>query len=168
MGVSTDGILAYGYDFGSEEAFQLREAQESDTNPYGFFKTDWYDAETADDEDLDGDDEERSVIALLAMRLYEAIPGAPAVEYASDCEDPVKAHYGVWFESYCSGEYPMYILATSVTTVDRGDTQLIDPFALGRQPVDEGWDGKLAEALRVLGVTPLQERPGWLLASYWG
>jgi hypothetical protein len=29
-------------------------------------------------------------------------------------------------------------------------------------------DAKLASALRILGWTPVQDKPAWLLCSYWG
>lgn len=159
MGTSTDAILAYGYDLGAEENLQAREAQESEGNPYGYLKTAWYDAEN---EEMD-----EGIVERMTRVLYEAIPGAPAVEYAWECEDPVKEHYGVWFQSHCSGEYAMWILTTSVTRAYRGSPKPVDTFVLEREPVEEGWDGKLETALRVLGITPLQEKPAWLLASYW-
>lgn len=31
-----------------------------------------------------------------------------------------------------------------------------------------GWDAKLARALEVLGITPKQEKPGWLLCAFYG
>lgn len=160
MGTSTNATLAYGYDLGAEESLQVREAQESETNEYGYLKTAWYDEEH---EEL-----AEGIIEQMTRVLYDAIPDAPPVEYAWECKDPVKEHYGVWFESHCSGEYAMWILCTSATTAHQGSPKTVDPFLLERAPIDEGWDDKLATALRVLGITPLQESPAWLLASDWG
>ncbi len=72
------------------------------------------------------------------------------------------------FESYCSGDYPMYVLAAKVITVRRGYSKLIDLDRLKNDPAQHGWDEKLAAAVQTLGVTPKQEKPGWVLVSYWG
>jgi hypothetical protein len=167
VGQSTNGVLAYGYDLGSEEKWLVREAQEEPGNEYGYLKTSWYDAEAEEETEDDADDDE-DLIDRMRRRLYDSIPGLPPVESGWDCEDPVKEHLGVWFEEYCSGEYPMWILATHETTVYRGDTEVIDMVALVEAPALGGWDAKLAHALSVLELTPLQEKPEWLLASYWG
>lgn len=160
MGTSTDGILAYGYDFGAEESLNLAEAQVSDTNEFGFLKTAWCDAEH---EDSDGD-----LVVTMTRLLYESIPDAPPAKYDWDREQAVKAHLGVWFEAYCSGSYQMWILTTHVITVSRGDTETIDPTALAAGAAAGDWDAKLAHALNVLGVHPTQDKPRWLLASFWG
>jgi hypothetical protein len=100
--------------------------------------------------------------------LYDAIPDAPAVEYNWECDDPAEEHYGISLTSYCSGDYPMYILATHEITVYRGDVEHIDMAALTEQARTEQWDAKLQRALDVIGIHPTQARPCWLLASYWG
>lgn len=168
MGTSTNGMMIYGYDFGDEGSLQLAECQESEANPYGYLKTSWWDDEHEDA--VEGEGEERAqlnVFELMERRLYEAIPDAPPVEWSWQRDDPVKAHFGVWFEHYCSGDYPMYVLAAASFQVYRGDTTLVDVDRLRDDPAANGWDAKLAEALRILDVHPLQEKPGWLLASYW-
>jgi hypothetical protein len=165
MGTSTDGILAYGYDLDGQDGLNVVEAQRSDTNEYGYLKTSWYDAEH---EEITGDDgEEMGTIAILTKRLYDAIPDAPAVEYEYEREDPVKKHYGAWFEGHCSGEYPMYILTTHSVTARRGSPKTLDFTELEAQRQREEWDAKLARALAVLEVTPLVPA-AWLLASDWG
>jgi hypothetical protein len=62
----------------------------------------------------------------------------------------------------------MYLMAAKVITVSRGSTIEIDWAALERERVERDWDGKLTAALSVLGLTPKQATPRWLLASYWG
>lgn len=62
----------------------------------------------------------------------------------------------------------MYVLAAHAVTAYRGDAQEIDFVALEQQRVAEDWDGKLMRACEVLGVTPRQEQPKWLLVSFWG
>ncbi len=164
MGVSTDGILAYGYDLDGQDGLNVAEAQASPTND-GYLKTSWYDAEHDEITDEDGD--ELGTIAILTKRLYDTIPNAPVVEYEYEREDPVKDHYGVWFEGHCSGEYPMYILTTHVVTARRGYPQTLDFTELEAKRLRENWDAKLARALAVLEVTPLVPA-SWLLASDWG
>ena len=96
------------------------------------------------------------------------IPDAPPVEWSWQRDEVVKERLGVWFESHCSGDYPMYVLATAAFQAYRGYAEVVDVDRLRDDPVAGGWDAKLAEALRVLEVTPTQEKPSWLLVSYWG
>lgn len=169
MGTSTNGILVYGYDFGGDGELKLAETKESDANPYGYFKTSWWDDEADVDVDGDQDDDGESpdLFDRMTQRLYESIPDVPAADDSWDCAEVVKNRLGVWFESYCSGSYPMYLLVTHKRTVHRGDTKAVDPTELAAMPNREGWDDKLAHALSVLEVTPDQDRPRWLMASYW-
>jgi len=150
MGTSTDGILAYGYNLGAEDALNVREV-----NDDGELNASW---------NVGSDD----LVEAATRALYASIPGLPDVEYGWECEAPVKEHLGVWFESYCHVDYPMWILTTSVIRVYRGDVEEIDGAYLDTQPGDNGWNEKLAHALAVLGLTPTQEHPAWLLASDWG
>lgn len=166
MGQSTNGVMIYGYDFGAEESLLLAEAQQGDANPYGYFKASWHDDEH--DSVTDDDGHELGVFILMTKRLYEAIPDAPPAEWDWQRDEIVKEHFGVWFESYCSGDYPMYVLATAEFTVYAGDVKAVDVQRLADDPAAKGWDAKLTEALRILDVHPLQEHPAWLLASYWG
>lgn len=161
MGMHPKGKVFYGYDVGGGEGdWKFTQAQESDTNPYGYLKTPWYDPEG----DQDGED----VRELITKVLYDAIPGAPAVEYDWQRDEPVKEHYGVWLESHAHCDYPSYVLITHETTACQGDAVLLDLTELAATAQREDWDGKLAQALEVLQVTPIQEEPGWLLATDWG
>lgn len=162
MDTSTNGILAYGYDFNGQDGLNVVEAQTSETNKYGCLKTSWYDAEV--DVITNEDGEQLDLISILTKRLYNAIPNAPTVQCDWQREEPVKNHYGVWFEEHCSGEYPMYILTTHVVTAKRGHPKTLDFGALETRRVNGEWDARLARALAVLDVTPLVSA-GWLLAS---
>lgn len=166
MGVSTDGILAYGYDLGDGDQWNLKEAEQSESNPYGYLKLSWYDDENEEITDEDGT--EPGVIELMVRRLYESIPDAPEAKYDFQREEVVKDRLGVWFESHCSDEAPMWILTAHVVTARRGYPQVLDLADLVDQAWTGGWDLKLAHALAVLDITPTQEKPTWLLASYWG
>ena len=63
----------------------------------------------------------------------------------------------------------MYILAAKVHTVGRGDVGDVGGYlAAADDATRQEWDAKLAGAIATLGVTPVQEKPKWLLVSYWG
>jgi hypothetical protein len=168
VSMSTNGLMAYGYDFGDPDGLLLREAQKGPGNEYGYFKASWWDDENEEDAENDEDEEAPSLVERMTRRLYDSIPDAPPAEYDFQREEIVKERLGVWFEAYCSGDYAMYILATAEFCVYRGDTKVIDLDRLRDDPARGGWDEKLAEALRILDVHPLQQRPAWLLASWWG
>lgn len=156
MGQSTDGILAYGYDLGGDEGWKIEGLGE-----YGEFpELPWLD-------DTDGFQEsaERRLLAEIAGFTERWAQGS---EGYWDREREAKARVGVQFDTYCSGDYPMYLLATKVITVYRGDVKDIDMAALAVEPEMNGWDEKLRAALTALGITPQQAEPRWLLASYWG
>jgi len=89
-------------------------------------------------------------------------------EQAERCLLTSKAHLGVKFETYCSDQVPMEILAAKVITVSRGDCETLDLAALMAEPAEHDWDDKLRAACEALGITPTQEQPGWLLVSYRG
>jgi len=157
MGTSTNGILAYGYNLGGDEGgWQIAEAGE-----YGDWEPPWF-----PDEDEDND------FMSAAMRVLRASVGFTETDWRADGyfdrQRDADARIGVELESYCSGDYPMWLLAAQVITVYRGDVQHIDFPSLLAAQVEGGWDTKLAAAVAALGITPKQERPGWMLVSYWG
>lgn len=150
MGQSTNATLMYGYDLDTADGWKIVEAGE-----WGDLSAPWY------DEDSDLDSVEQAVKVL-----YDAIPGAPELDSDWDRQEAVKEHYGVWFEGHCSDSHTMYALVGFEITARRGYPELINWRELDGQRVREGWDAKLARVLEVLGITPKQERPAWLLASY--
>jgi hypothetical protein len=158
MGQSTNGILAYGYDLGGDEEFKVQGVGE-----YGELKLDWYDPEAEDGDDFQAAAERRLLVASGFTETYE--DGRP--DYFGR-ESAAKEALGVEFESYCSGDYPMFVLAAKALTAYRGDCDVIDMAALSDPAVLAGYDEKLSAALAALGLTPVQEAPAWLLCSYWG
>jgi hypothetical protein len=163
MGVSTDAILAYGYDLGGEDEWKVLE-----TDEYGGLLPGtggWVpDPETEEGYDL---------IGLAERHLLDASGFTETYEDGRDGyfgrEGEAKAALGVEFETYCSGDYPMYLLAAKVLTVARGYVEDAGALiAAADEAARQEWDAKLASALRALGLTPAQERPAWLLCSYWG
>ncbi|MER7361887.1 hypothetical protein [Nonomuraea wenchangensis] len=154
MGTSTNAMLAYGYDLGSADGWKIREAGEF-SEPI----LDWY------DEDSDDGFIEQAEARLLAAH---GLTGTWEDDGYYDRKEEAQARAGVEFDSYCHSEYPMWLLATKVITVHRGDSEVLDLPALMAETAENGWDDKLRQACEVLGITPKQERPGWVLVSYWG
>jgi hypothetical protein len=162
MGVSTDAILAYGYDLGGGDEWQVRELDE-----YGGLIPDtggWVpDPETEDDYDL---------IELAERHLLNASGFTETYEDGRKDyfarERAAKESLGVEFETYCSDESPMYLLAAKVLTVARGYVEDAAAFILAAEQARPEMDAKLRAAVEALGVTPVQDEPKWLLVSYWG
>lgn len=159
MGVSTDAILAYGYDLGGDEdGWKVREAGE-----YGELELDWLGEE---DEDYEGFGE-------AAMARIRAAAGFTETDWQAegyyDRKHAAEKLAGVEIETYCSDEAPMYLLAAKVHTVARGSIKDAAALMAGADDATrQEWDAKLAAAVTALGMTPVQEKPAWLLCSYWG
>lgn len=146
MSVSTDAILCYGYNLGGGDgAWELAEEGE-----YGDLELDWI----GEDDDL---------VEVATRRLLVAAGLDPDRHY-----DLAMTPVGVDFEGYCSDSYTSYILAAKAITVSRGDCEVLDFVALAAETEAGEYDAKLASAIHVLGITPKQDRPRWLLVSYWG
>lgn len=145
MGMSTDAMLMYGYDLGSDESG-------------------WKVQQLNEDGELTVGDEAESVL-LAAVGFTETDWRADG--YHERMRE-AKARIGVTFERHCSADYPEHVIAAHVIKVYRGKSKPIDFAALRAQAAAEDWDGRLASALATLGLKPTQERPQWLLASYWG
>jgi hypothetical protein len=154
MGMSTDAILAYGYDLGGTEGWNLEGLGEYGELP----ELPWLN----DDEDDFQSAAERHLLATIG----EFTETDWRADGYHDRENAAKARLGVQFVSHCSSDYPMYVLATKSTTAWRGSPKLFAPTDLGAVPPD--WDEKLRAALTALGITPTQEQAQWVLCSDWG
>lgn len=162
MGVSSDGILAYGYDLGGEDSGW----QVADTDEYGEWDPPWHRGE-----DSDGLEEDTEQALLVAVGGFtEPHPGYDDdAAYDSYRERRQRAldQIGVTLVAYTSGSYPKYVLAACNFSAALGTIEPIDFAALEAQRHTERWDAKLTAALDALEVRPTQARPGWLLASYY-
>ena len=161
MGQSTNAILAYGYDLGGgDDGWKIHQAGEYGELP----ELDWYDAENEEGDDLmsAGERRLRAEIAGFTEQWHSGNEGY------FDRERDADASVGVKIESYCSGEYPMWLLATKIITVYRGDCKTIDMAELAEAPHIQGWDARLAAASQALGITPTQDRPRWLVFPFYG
>lgn len=162
MGQSTNGMLVYGFDLGSNESeWKVREVGE-----YGALAVPWFD-ETDEDSEPADDFETLAVRRLLdASGFTETYEDGREGYFGRERE--AQEALGVEFESYCSGDYPMFVLAAKVLTAYRGDCDVLDLAALSDPATLAAYDEKLTAALAALGLTPVQEKPAWLLCSYWG
>jgi hypothetical protein len=152
MGQST-GMLVYGYNLGGDDSWEIEEAGE-----YSAWRPEWW----GEDDDL---------ITALKRRLL-ATAGFTETDWRAkgyfDRQRQALSRVGVEVDTYCSGDYPMWVLAAHVTTVHQGAAKEIDFAALEQARTGGNWDGKLAAAIEALGVTPKQDGPKWLLlVSYW-
>lgn len=152
MGMSADGILAYGYNLGGDnDGWAIEE-----TDEYGGWEPEWSDGEEI---------AECMTARLLASVGFTETNWRAEGYYDRKREAEQKVPELV---IYCSHDYPEFVLAAFSVRVYQGHTQAIDFAALEQRRIEEDWDGRLRQALEVLGVTPKQEQPQWLLASRWG
>jgi hypothetical protein len=138
MGISSDAILAYGYQLDSpEEGWMIEEV-----NEYGALKLDWLDNDSGDiDEDfIDQADERFEAAGVTGVRLM----------------------------NFCHIDAPMWILSATHIRAWRGDVKVLDLADLAAEPEVQGYDARLTAACRALGITPRQKAPAWLLVSYLG
>ncbi|MEV7013337.1 hypothetical protein [Streptosporangium sp. NPDC051022] len=157
MGSSPTGILAYGYALGGADGWNISEVDEYDgIDPT---KITWYDEDN-------GDFTEQAEKQLLAASGLTETDWRVDGYFARKRE--AEASLGVEFYGHGYDGGPMYALVTKTITVEWGESKVLDLPALMAAPAEHGWDDKLAAALTVLGITPTQEKPGWLLCAYYG
>lgn len=159
--MSTDphGLLIYGYALGGcENVWDIRETVEKDwtTN----IKLPWYDQEMVNPADWD-----LRFIPSALRRLYATIPGAPVSDNEYDHEAAVQEFYGVKFFYHGAGGHLSYVLGCREWRVEWAETQVFDLSDLVAEPHGHGFDKKLDRVIGLLGITPNQEQPGWVLAS---
>lgn len=154
MGTSTNAILAYGFNLG--EGNLIRE-----TGEYGEVNLPWL----SDDDGLFEAMQQRLLAEMAGFtETWETRVGDGYFKR----EEEAKARLGVQIVHHCSDSCPMIVLAVAETTAHRGEPVPLDLAAYSQEPAANGWDERLARAVEVLGMTPLQPRPQWLLCSWWG
>ncbi|MGW1998586.1 hypothetical protein [Embleya sp. NPDC001921] len=158
MGSHADAVLAYGYNLGGGEKWEVAEA----TGEYGGLNLDWF-------TDYEGDDDPDFAEAA-AQHLLDAIGVRTGDGYGSyrERDRALMERYGVRIETCSYREFPTYLLVTEVFEADSGEVQAIDLPDLARRPEAGGWDAKLRAALAVLGLTPTRREPSWLLTATYG
>lgn len=159
MGSSADGELMYGYELDGYSEWAIEE-----TGEFGELEVDWF----QDDDAADRDDFVEACQRRLLASAGVHIPEDPD-EYV-DFNKLVKEHFGVKFyyhgNAECSatscllGTYRAYAYGYGTETLDLPD--------LAAAPERDGWDEKLRHACEVLGITPKQAKPAWILTSSYG
>lgn len=156
MGMSTSAKLIYGYHLESQaEGWLVAEAHGPDSDDYGL-NLPWL-GEDSDDFQSKAED-----------RLREAT-GYEEGDYRADPDGwrarrrEAAAKIGVKFEAG-GYEFGDLFLAAVDYEADLGETKEIDPAAMLAAGAAEA-DEKLRAALAILGLTPTQEKPAWLLTA---
>lgn len=159
MGTSPTGLLMYGYDLGGNEGWKLREAGE-----YGELALHWYDNTT------DEGAEAEFVAEAMRRMLAEIVGFTETDELADGYHERARAAeeaLGVVIQHVWTWEVTYYVLAARV--VDASDApEPVDFDQLERDRIELRFDDRLQAALDALGITPAQERPAWLLSSFYG
>lgn len=141
MGQSTDGMLWYGFAFTEEDA-----------PPWAKFD-DEYDRI---DDGVQDDDADQRLDRLLgnAGKSWEERKAAREV-------------IGCEVVMHCSGECTMYGVAVSASykNASRGYPTQVAEVILAAHP---DWNEKLRTYCELMGIDPVDQEPGWWLASWWG
>jgi hypothetical protein len=155
MGSTARACLAYGYDLDTSEDFRAAQVDE-----YGAPDLPWY-----DDEEQDDDEGERGFVEQLFNHLYSQIPNPVPAEYDFRRQQVAEGYYGITVESsgYCENPGDLLVAKGSERDVAWAEAMPLDVTELECRPVEEGWDAKLDAALTVLGITPTQPAPQWLV-----
>ncbi|WP_125789773.1 hypothetical protein [Amycolatopsis sp. WAC 01375] len=153
MGNSPHGMLAYGYDLGGGDAG-------------------WYISNLTESGQLDLSwhfDEYDDFVEHAEKRLRERIAGFAetdwTVEGYRERRDAAHDTVGVTFTAHGDIQQPSYALAAHVIDVSWESPAQVRFADLERRRLSRNWDGRLARALRVLEITPRQQRPAWLLMT---
>ena len=139
MGMSIDGILAYGYDLGNEDQWPY-----DDDERAADWRKPWMDVSEESDTDV-------AILELLGIEI-------PVGEYSFsvvNAQDFELVHYGV-----C--DYSSYILTLKDAQVSAYyEAKSVD------LTINPEWNKRLKRATDSLGLFPPQN-PQWLLAAYYG
>ncbi len=155
MSVSTDGQISYGVAFDEDFEFPWSEARESDIAAWWIYD-------------------------VLGFKHSTEIYADTKSGYVGDVkpsEDVIDSYYKekrefenayplpVEVVNYCSGDYPMYILAvpSTVKNASRGSPETFDPKEL---TVTDAERDALLKFCADHGI--IHEEPAWMLTSYWG
>lgn len=154
MGVSTSAKLIYGYRLKTEDDWLVKEIHGPDSDEWGL-NLPWL----VESDDFQDKAEER---------LREAV-GYVEGDFNADPDGwrqrlrEADAKVGVKFEAG-GYEYGDLFLATKTYRADLGEVEAVTPGGLLVMSGPTAND-RLRRALEVLGVTPLQESPAWLLTA---
>jgi hypothetical protein len=163
MGMSASAHLAYGYDLGSGEDFKAAERGE-----YGEPKLPWL--PTDEDGDCDYSDFGEEVEKRLLASVGFTEEWAPGNEGHWDRKRDAEKRVGVELTYSGHSDYSGWVLIAkdSERSVEWAESMPVDLGELTNRPRYEGWDTKLDDALKALGITPTQVRAKWLVYPSYG
>ena len=168
MGVSTNGILFYGYCWQDEDVKLFRDEEGRDWPGYLAIKRGHKDPWDALPKRL----HDRSASEYVhdydqRWRLIDTWKAEHRAELDAwhSLQNAIEQEFGVELGRHCSGEYPMPFLAAKKYTARRGHPVPVDVADLA---VDPEWTGKLDRWLSEMGVEKPHPEPRWWLVSYWG
>lgn len=157
MGMTIRAEISYGYSLGDDygDGWEFAEVDD-DGEP----TVSWW------DEDGDSFDEQAMEVLLIRSGFDE--PGWPRADGYYDRLRDAKARLGVEFVStgYEGARTLLIASGTKRATFTSGAVE-IDPVAMAGAAT-EAMNEALADAQRVLGITPNQSKPAWLLTCYYG
>lgn len=157
MGTTIKAELSYGYRLqGDDGQWLVREVHPDDSELWGL-NLDWF------DEDEDSFDEAAGRRLLASIGFTET---DYTVDGYFDRQRAAEAQLGVALER-TGWEANDLLLVTKQIGAYLGEAEEIDPAVLAAEAGGDG-NERLRSALAVLGLTPLQEQPAWLLTAYRG
>jgi hypothetical protein len=157
MGTTIKAELSYGYRLqGGDGEWLVREVHPDDSDEWGL-NLDWF------NEDEDSFDEAAKARLLASVGFTET---DYTVDGYYDRLDAAEKRLGVTLERTGYDAQDL-LLFTKQIGAYCGDAEVIDPAVLVAE-ADSDADARLRSALAVLGLTPLQEQPAWLLTAYRG
>lgn len=159
MGSSAHGELIYGYELGGYDGWSINQ-----TGEFGELEVDWF----RDDEDADHNDFVEACQRRLLASAGAHVSADPD-EYV-DLEELVKEQFGVQFYWHGNATYSASncALGTYQAHAYGYETKILDLVDLVVKPEMDGWDQRLALVIEILGITPKQPKPAWILTSSYG
>lgn len=160
MGTTIKAELSYGYRLqGSDGRWLVAEVHPEDSDDRGL-NLPWFDG---------GEDGFNSFDDAAKNRLLASI-GFTETDWQADGyfdrQREAEARLGVKLER-TGWEAEDLLLVTRQVGAYLGDAEVVDPAVLAAE-ASADTDERLRTALAVLGLTPLQEQPAWLLTAYRG
>jgi hypothetical protein len=157
MGTTIKAELSYGYRLqGSGGEWLVSEVHPEDSDDWGL-NLDWF------DEDEDSFDETAGRRLLASVGFTET---DWRVDGYHDRQRAAEERLGVQLER-TGYDAEDLLLVTKQIGVYCGEAEAIDPAVLAAEAGGDA-DVRLRSALAVLGLTPVQKQPAWLLTAYRG
>lgn len=162
MGNAAEGILVYGTSLGGEvDGWKIQ-----NVDGWGEWRPSWLKpAEDDPEEYAEADYVKCAMEALLAAAGFVETDWDALGYY--ERKEAAERRVGVSFVRHGHYKTPQLILSTFSIDVTQSRVKGIDPDIIATAPT-ELWDSRIQDALNVLGIKPVQEKPCWLLTASYG